>query len=550
MELSKLMGCVKRPFIPSELFRDGLIDGAWLDPSDMSTMFQDAAGTIPVTAVEQPVGLILDKSQGLMLGPELVTNGNFDSGITGWYVTGDVSGWSVVGGVATCTSTAVSNRWLNSSSGIEIGKTYLVSITATISAGVVATDSSGVSMLSNGSNVKIITAVTNVFRIIANAAFIGSIDNISVREIYGYHATQSVTASRPTLSARYNLLTKTEDFSNSAWVKDLSGTGAAPVVTTNYATAPDGSNTAARIVYALNGGSTISDFSHITQSSVVAANTNTTLGVWLKSTDGTTKKILISMAGEVIKLVDVGNNWLFVAHTMFRADTNYSVRIGLRGTFGTSDSADILIWHPDLRLGTTPGPYQRVNTVTDYDTNPALFPKYLKFDGIDDYLNLPYMGLYANGSASVVIGVTEFVQSANNRLFGESSTTTLAQYVLRNIPAGFDFVIEDNSGTFFMDMAETKGMNGSVYIMTSVDNGTTGKIFRNSNLSTGPYIYSRASNLVSLSNTTLGGVITKSGLANLILMNMYGLIVTKSALTDAQRVRCERFLAQKAGVML
>ena len=36
--------------------------GAWYDPSDFSTMFQDSAGTTPVTAVEQPVGLIRDKS--------------------------------------------------------------------------------------------------------------------------------------------------------------------------------------------------------------------------------------------------------------------------------------------------------------------------------------------------------------------------------------------------------------------------------------------------------------------------------------------------------
>ena len=32
------------------------------DPNDLSTMFQNAAGTVPVTAVGQPVGLILDKS--------------------------------------------------------------------------------------------------------------------------------------------------------------------------------------------------------------------------------------------------------------------------------------------------------------------------------------------------------------------------------------------------------------------------------------------------------------------------------------------------------
>lgn len=36
--------------------------GVWYDPSDFSTMFQDAAGTTPVTAVGQPVGRILDKS--------------------------------------------------------------------------------------------------------------------------------------------------------------------------------------------------------------------------------------------------------------------------------------------------------------------------------------------------------------------------------------------------------------------------------------------------------------------------------------------------------
>lgn len=34
----------------------------WYDPSDWKTLFQDSAGTIPVTAVNDPVGLMLDKS--------------------------------------------------------------------------------------------------------------------------------------------------------------------------------------------------------------------------------------------------------------------------------------------------------------------------------------------------------------------------------------------------------------------------------------------------------------------------------------------------------
>lgn len=46
---------------PSMLFLQGE-QGIWYLPSDLSTLFQDAAGTIPVTTDGDPVGLMLDKS--------------------------------------------------------------------------------------------------------------------------------------------------------------------------------------------------------------------------------------------------------------------------------------------------------------------------------------------------------------------------------------------------------------------------------------------------------------------------------------------------------
>lgn len=66
------------PFRPFEPFRYGVRSitaairalfaageqGWWYDPSDLSTLYQDSAGTTPVTAMEQFVGLILDKSGG------------------------------------------------------------------------------------------------------------------------------------------------------------------------------------------------------------------------------------------------------------------------------------------------------------------------------------------------------------------------------------------------------------------------------------------------------------------------------------------------------
>lgn len=59
MRRRRLLGGGK--FSPLALFKSGA-KGAWYDPSDFSTLFQDSAGTTPVTATGQSVGKILDKS--------------------------------------------------------------------------------------------------------------------------------------------------------------------------------------------------------------------------------------------------------------------------------------------------------------------------------------------------------------------------------------------------------------------------------------------------------------------------------------------------------
>lgn len=65
MHLSKISLALRQwgavGFSPLSLFASGE-QGVWYDPSDLSTMFQDSAGTTPVTADGQPVGKILDKS--------------------------------------------------------------------------------------------------------------------------------------------------------------------------------------------------------------------------------------------------------------------------------------------------------------------------------------------------------------------------------------------------------------------------------------------------------------------------------------------------------
>ena len=101
-------------FSPIALFQDGS-QGWWYDDNDTTTLFQDSAGTTPVTAVEQFVGLQLDKSRGLVLGPELAPSSS-PSG-AGWSSQGTVS---VSGNEITFGSqfanrrfsiTSVENRW-------------------------------------------------------------------------------------------------------------------------------------------------------------------------------------------------------------------------------------------------------------------------------------------------------------------------------------------------------------------------------------------------------------------------------------------------------
>ena len=61
IQLPKVLGGLTFDQQIQKLFANGE-QGFFYDPNDLSTMFQDAAGTVPVTGAGQPVGLIRDKS--------------------------------------------------------------------------------------------------------------------------------------------------------------------------------------------------------------------------------------------------------------------------------------------------------------------------------------------------------------------------------------------------------------------------------------------------------------------------------------------------------
>jgi hypothetical protein len=105
-----------------------------------------------------------------------------------------------------------------------------------------------------------------------------------------------------------NLLGYTQEFDNAAWSKLAAGTGVAPVVTANAATAPDGTATADLIVFDRGAGTSGSDISYITFSLVAFTGTAVS-SVWLKTSDGSTKQVQLRCGAPAGTPITVTGTW-------------------------------------------------------------------------------------------------------------------------------------------------------------------------------------------------------------------------------------------------
>jgi hypothetical protein len=167
--------------------------GFFYDPNDLSTMFQDSAGTIPVTAVGQPVGLMLDKSKGLAREATNFWTGSVTKIDANWANNGDGTFISNGGsGIIGLTSTSM-----------KTGRFYewTFEVTSRTSGAVRPQNGTGLNYQyasSVGTHIQKALCSDNSLYFYSNA-FNGTIRPISVRELAGNHAYQTTSASRPIL---------------------------------------------------------------------------------------------------------------------------------------------------------------------------------------------------------------------------------------------------------------------------------------------------------------------------------------------------------------
>ena len=261
------------PFLPKSLFTEGN-QGVWYDPSDKSTLFQDAAGTVPVTKDGDPVGLILDKSEGLLRGSELVINGGFDTA-DGWKLD---NGWSIANGVATANTTLLSERISRDYKG-KVGVYYEVKAritmlatpdaraAITINIGGLNEDlfiESAQSLISGQTYeiygiAKLTNAKTFLLRVGTRFNYPANytVDNISVKELKGNHAAQSISASRPIYKTDGTESWLYYDKVDDAMTVTLSAMTATVVIATDDGVSIDYPDTIGAGVYALTNNSTL-----------------------------------------------------------------------------------------------------------------------------------------------------------------------------------------------------------------------------------------------------------------------------------------------------
>ena len=203
------------------LFAGGKVGGMW-DMGDTATLFQDTAGSTPITAVTQPIGIVLDKSRGLSLGAEAVPSINWNGGYTTNGAKQIPTGWTEYNQANVASATVLPNSYQFTATahlaGIElaspaatiIGRFNKYTIRARKTAFVSGTPTL---QLYTGAWQEIIPSgaaigdwYTKTIHVLATqtviiSSFTGSasweIEYLTVKELPGNHATQPTAGSRP-----------------------------------------------------------------------------------------------------------------------------------------------------------------------------------------------------------------------------------------------------------------------------------------------------------------------------------------------------------------
>ena len=247
----------------------------------------------------------------------------------------------------------------------------------------------------------------------------------------GNHLVQTTDASRPTLQARSNLFLQTQALNNAYWTR----LGMTVTENTSETTDPLGGNTASKAQVSANER----EFAGPNQLSVFPIGSTATWSIFAKKGNVSTwpfRVIAVGAAtnysttfdfdtglfssttsGLTVSQEVIGNGWYRLRFTLTVPASTTTLATQWRpyanNASGVGDIA--YFWGAQAELGSTATTYQRVTTATDYAD--IGLPRYIQFDGSDDFLVTPAnVNLSGTSTATLVVGVEKRSDAAENMI--------------------------------------------------------------------------------------------------------------------------------------